>query len=93
MDPKKMDEMVQEMEYLIAKEELWPLFCEYYVVVARAYMNNGDLKNARKYAQIADDLWVKYGGENHENVEEMQELWRDLDWMSKLANKRRGSGR
>jgi len=78
MDRKRMDELVEEMTYLIETEQIWPLFCEYYVVTARAYLGAGALKTARKYTQMADDTWIQYGGPNHENVEEMKLLWRQL---------------
>ncbi len=83
MSEKKMDEMVDEMTYLIEKEEIRPLFCEYYQVVARAYMSAGNFKKAAKYVQIADDIWRQYGGENHENVQGIRELLDDLKMITR----------
>lgn len=77
-EEKYMDERVEELTYLIEKEEIWSLFCEYYMVVARAYMDFGKLEKARHYANIAEKVWLAYGGQNHDGVDRMVELWKDL---------------
>ncbi len=74
-----MDERVEELTYLIEKEEIWSLFCEYYMVVARAYMEFGKLEKARRYAKMAELTWVAYGGQNHDGVDRMAMLWEDMD--------------
>ena len=88
MGKHKMEDLTDELTYLINKEEMWPLFCEYYVVVSRAHIAFGDIAKAKKYAQIADNTWYQYGGENHENVEGMRDLWNDIkDLERSLANR------
>ena len=64
---------------LIELEELHPQLVEYYVQFAKAYMMINDLKKARHYIKKADEMWLFYGGEEHENVEGMKELWATLE--------------
>ena len=79
LDEKYVDDRVEELTYLIEKEEMWPLFTEYYMVAARSYLNVDRPERARRYAKIADETWHAYGGANHDGVEEMRELWKRIN--------------
>jgi len=74
-----VDDRVEELTYLIEKESMWPLFTEYYTVAARAYLGVRRPDKARRYARIADEAWHAYGGENHDGVDDMRQLWRDIE--------------
>lgn len=64
---------------VISEEQLEVQLVLYYEIIARAYMVVFDLGKARAYAKMAEDAWIRYGGLYHDNVEGMQQLWRDLD--------------
>ncbi|KAK3984254.1 hypothetical protein QBC44DRAFT_388955 [Cladorrhinum sp. PSN332] len=76
---RRVDELVREATTLIELEELHPQFVEYYQQFAKAYMMINELKKAREYVKMADEMWLFYGGEEHENVEGMKELWAMLE--------------
>ncbi|KAK4161892.1 SET domain-containing protein 5, partial [Cladorrhinum sp. PSN259] len=76
---RRVDELVREAMTLIELEELHPQLVEYYAQFANAYIMINELKKARDYVQKADDMWLFYGGEEHENVEGMKELWDALE--------------
>ncbi|KAK4458991.1 hypothetical protein QBC42DRAFT_308172 [Cladorrhinum samala] len=76
---RRIDQLVKEATTLIELEELHPQLVEYYVQFAKAYMMINDLKNGRHYIKKADEMWLFYGGEEHENVEGMNELWATLE--------------
>ncbi|KAK4194373.1 hypothetical protein QBC40DRAFT_319889 [Triangularia verruculosa] len=76
---ERVDQLVQETMLLIEKEELQPQLVEYYAHFARAYIEINELKKAREYIQRADKMWLLYGGEEHENVAGMAELWKLLE--------------
>ncbi|KAK0702557.1 hypothetical protein B0T21DRAFT_321423 [Apiosordaria backusii] len=76
---ERVDQLVKEAILLIEREELQPQLVEYYAHFARAYIEINELKKAREYIHRADDMWLLYGGEEHENVEGMAELWKLLE--------------
>ncbi|KAK4172731.1 hypothetical protein QBC36DRAFT_196300 [Triangularia setosa] len=76
---ERVDQLVREALLLIEKEELQPQLVEYYAHFARAYIETNELKKAREYIQRSDEMWLLYGGEEHENIEEMLELWKLLE--------------
>jgi ClpP class serine protease len=63
---------------LIEQEELDPQLVEYYQQFARAFLETNDLERARQAVSEADRLWRVYGGEEHENVDGIRELWQAL---------------
>ncbi|KAK4235342.1 SET domain-containing protein 5 [Achaetomium macrosporum] len=75
----RVDELVLEATRLIAQEELYPQLVEYYQQFAKAYLMTGNLRRAREFITKADKTWQLYGGEEHENVDGMRELWRTLE--------------
>ncbi|KAK4222082.1 hypothetical protein QBC38DRAFT_427935 [Podospora fimiseda] len=76
---RRVDELVKEAITLIELEELEPQFVEYYAQFAKAYLMINELKKAREYVKTADEMWLFYGGEEHENLEGMRELWGMLE--------------
>jgi ClpP class serine protease len=63
---------------LIEQEELDPQLVEYHQQFARAFLDTNDLERARQAVSEADRLWRVYGGEEHENVDGIRELWQAL---------------
>ncbi|KAL2256493.1 hypothetical protein VTK26DRAFT_1588 [Humicola hyalothermophila] len=78
-DSRRIGQLVLEAVGLIEKEELEPQLVEYYQQFAKAYIMTGDFGRAREFVKLADQLWVLYGGEEHENVEGMRQLWQALE--------------
>jgi hypothetical protein len=70
---------------LIEQEELRPQLVEYYQQFAKAYLMVNDLKRARAFVAETDKAWVLYGGEQHENIDGMRELWKTLKEAEKGA--------
>jgi hypothetical protein len=79
LSSQRVSELVLEATTLIEQEELHPQFVEYYQQFARAYMMVRNLKRAREFVDLADRMWLLYGGEEHENIEGMRELWETLE--------------
>ncbi|KAK4653763.1 hypothetical protein QC762_509830 [Podospora pseudocomata] len=75
---ERVDQLVREAMMLIEKEELQPQLVEYYAHFARAYIELNELKKAEVFIQKADEMWLLYGGEEHENVDGMSELWKQF---------------
>ncbi len=75
---KRIDEYVWEAIKLIELEELDPQLVEYHQLFARTYLAIGVLKEARKYIALAEAKWILYDGEEHSNVDEIKDLWRQL---------------
>lgn len=71
-------DLTSELEQLVHAEHLWPQLCEYYKVVARAYIRRGNLKRARYYAEMAESYWIKYGGVEHDDLEGIADLYAAL---------------
>ncbi|KAK3305864.1 uncharacterized protein B0T15DRAFT_533659 [Chaetomium strumarium] len=76
---RRVDELVLEATRLVELEELHPQLVEYYQQFAKAYLMTGNLRRAREFIAEADKMWQLYGGEEHENVDGMRELWRILE--------------
>ncbi|CAK7217380.1 hypothetical protein SCUCBS95973_003129 [Sporothrix curviconia] len=66
--------MVDEMLFLLDKEQAWPLLCDYYPAVARAYLAIDDAVRARQHWRNAVEAWDTYGGEQHEFADEPKAL-------------------
>ncbi len=49
------------------------------MVLADAYSRALDFKTAREHAATADELWIRYGTEEHDNVQAMRDLWEEID--------------
>ncbi|CAK7201794.1 hypothetical protein SEUCBS139899_004509 [Sporothrix eucalyptigena] len=81
---KRLGEMTDEMLFLIEKEETWPLLCDYYPAVTRAYLAIDDVVRARQHWQNADEAWATYGGEQHEFADELKELNLEIAAQEKL---------
>ncbi|KAH9905154.1 SET domain-containing protein [Xylariomycetidae sp. FL2044] len=79
LSPKQVDRHAREAEALARKEELVPQLLVYFELAARAFLYANDMAGARKYARRCEDLWVRYGGDDHDNVEGMKRLWKDLE--------------
>ncbi len=75
---KRLRETVDEMLFIIDKEQAWPVLCDYYVAVARAHLAMDDAAGARRYWQAAAAAWATYGGEQHENADAMRALDRAI---------------
>ncbi|CAK7236078.1 hypothetical protein SBRCBS47491_009513 [Sporothrix bragantina] len=71
---KRLGEMVDEMLFLLDKEQAWPLLCDYYPAVTRAYLAIDDAINARRHWQNSVEAWERYGGEQHEFADELKAL-------------------
>ncbi len=71
--------------HTIEKEELDPQLAEYYQQFARAYMAIGKFQKAREYIVQAEKTWEEYGGEEHENLEGIRQLWNVLEAAEKDA--------
>lgn len=70
----RLAQTVDEMLYLIDREQAWPLLCDYYPAVTRAHLAIDDTPGARKYLKAAEEAWLQYGGEQHEYADELKEL-------------------
>jgi hypothetical protein len=79
LSERRVDELVLEATRLIELEELHPQLVEYNQQFAKAYLMTGNLRRARELIVEADKMWQLYGGEEHENVDGMRELWRTLE--------------
>ncbi|KAH8912349.1 SET domain-containing protein [Coniochaeta sp. PMI_546] len=77
----QVDKLVAELLRLINEEKLEVQLVVYYEVIARAYMGVFDFEKAKQYATMCEAAWIQYGGLDHDNVEGMKQLWKDLDEM------------
>ncbi|KAB5572321.1 hypothetical protein GE09DRAFT_1269063 [Coniochaeta sp. 2T2.1] len=75
---EEVDGLAAELLRLVAEEGLEPQLVVFYEVIARAYMEVWDFEKARSYARMCEAAWVRYGGVEHDNVEGVTVLWRDL---------------
>lgn len=78
LSPARIDRLVREALDLIELEELDPQLVVYHMVFARAYMMVGDFRLARRFIELAEEKWILYGGEEHDNIEGIRELWAEL---------------
>jgi len=81
--PRKVDNLVNEMNIIVQAEGLQLQLCELYTAVARSYAAARDFEHAREYAAMSEEYWIRYGTEEHENVDGIKELWRDLAELEK----------
>ncbi|KAB5572149.1 hypothetical protein GE09DRAFT_1282611 [Coniochaeta sp. 2T2.1] len=76
---EEVDGLAAELLRLVAEEGLEPQ-----LVVA--YMEVWNFEKAREYARMCEEAWVRYGGVEHDNVEGVRLLWRDLREMFTASN-------
>ncbi|CAK7234580.1 hypothetical protein SBRCBS47491_008995 [Sporothrix bragantina] len=84
----KIEALVSEMMLLINGEDLVPQLCEYYAMIARAYLSIEEFEDARYYAQQSEEYWIRYGTEEHDNIEGVRALWKQIDDAEKARTKR-----
>ncbi|KAL1893333.1 hypothetical protein Sste5346_006511 [Sporothrix stenoceras] len=85
----KIETLLAEMMLLINGEDLVPQLCEYYAMIARAYLSIEAFDDARHYAQQSEEYWIRYGTEEHDNVDEVRALWKQIEAKEKAVNERR----
>jgi hypothetical protein len=78
LNSEDIDEIAEELIQLINEEELWPQLVTYYEALSRAYMQASNFKSAWRYAELTDSTWIQYGGDDHENIDNMRLLWQEL---------------
>ena len=61
---KKLGKMLKETQDLVKKEEMSFLIGNFYAGFAWAYLASRDLKNARKYGLLAEEMGERYGQED-----------------------------
>jgi len=83
---QKVDDLVREMNIIIQAEGLQLQLCELSAAVARAYAAAGALGPAREHAALSEEYWIRYGTEEHENIEGVKELWRELAQAEKRSH-------
>ncbi|TLS30812.1 hypothetical protein PpBr36_03896 [Pyricularia pennisetigena] len=76
--PKSVARLVDEMGALIEQEQLYPQAVVYYTLAARAFLAAGDRARARDFVRLAEEAWVLFQGEQHENAEGIQQLWEEV---------------
>ena len=81
---EKIDSIAREMTLIVNTEDLQVQLGEYYSIVAQSYMGIEAVDEARKYATMADEYWVRYGTEEHDNVLGMQRLWEEIERLELL---------
>ncbi len=75
----RVKELIYEALTVIEQEQLHPQLVEYYQQFAKAYLMRNELREAREFLEKADSMWRVYGGDEHENVEEIRGLWKALE--------------
>ena len=85
----KVETLLAEMMLLINGEDLVPQLCEYYAMIARAYLSIEAFEDARHYAQQSEEYWIRYGTEEHDNVDEVRALWQQIEAKEKVRDDRR----
>jgi len=85
----KIETLLAEMMLLINGEDLVPQLCEYYAMIARAYLSIEAFDDARHYAQQSEEYWIRYGTEEHDNVDEVRALWKQIEARETVAGERR----
>ncbi|CAK7199893.1 hypothetical protein SEUCBS139899_002579 [Sporothrix eucalyptigena] len=85
----KIETLLSEMMLLINGEDLVPQLCEYYAMIARAYLSIEAFDDARHYAQQSEEYWIRYGTEEHDNVDEVRALWKQIEAKEKERDARR----
>lgn len=85
---EKIETLFNEMMMLINGEDLAPQLCEYYAMVARAYLSIEAFEDARYFAQRSEEFWIRYGSEEHDNVDEVRALWKSIERKETERNRR-----
>ena len=78
LDEDSIANLAEEMFALVQEEQLWPQLVVFYEVIARAYMEIAEWDSARQYVGLAEERWILYGGEDHDNVDGIRALWAEL---------------
>lgn len=77
---KMIARLADELVGLVDKESLWAQMVVYHEVISRAYFEVArDFENGTRHADLCEDAWIQYGGVEHENVEGVQRLRKDLE--------------
>ncbi|ERS97518.1 hypothetical protein HMPREF1624_05687 [Sporothrix schenckii ATCC 58251] len=84
-----IETLLAEMMLLINGEDLVPQLCEYYAMIARAYLSIEAFDDARHYAQQSEEYWIRYGTEEHDNVDAVRALWKQIAAKEKAVAERR----
>ncbi|TLD05442.1 uncharacterized protein PgNI_09231 [Pyricularia grisea] len=79
ISPKKVTRLVDEMGALIENERLYPQVVVYYTLAAQAFSKAGDRVRARDFARLAEEAWMLFQGEGHENAEGIEEFLREVE--------------
>jgi len=74
----------REMMILIQQENLQQQLTELYGLMAKAYNALFEFDLAREYATKSEELWIRYGTENHDNVDGIKKLWEEIEQNEKL---------
>ncbi|TLD30621.1 hypothetical protein PspLS_01715 [Pyricularia sp. CBS 133598] len=78
LNPEQVSQLVDQMGALIELEQLYPQVVVYYTLAARAFLKSGNRNRARNFVRLAEEAWVQFQGEDHENDEGIKELWREV---------------
>ncbi len=78
LDEDAIASLAEELVGLVEEEQLWPQLVVFYEVIARAYMEIAEWDSARQYVGLAEERWILYGGEDHDNVDGIRALWAEL---------------
>ncbi|CAK7236076.1 hypothetical protein SCUCBS95973_009482 [Sporothrix curviconia] len=84
----KIETLLAEMMLLINGEDLVPQLCEYYAMIARAYLSIEAFEDARHYAQQSEEYWIRYGTEEHDNVDGVRTMWKMIEDAEKAREER-----
>lgn len=85
----KIETLLAEMMLLISGEDLVPQLCEYYAMISRAYLSIEAFDDARHYAQQSEEYWIRYGTEEHDNIDEVRALWKLIEAKETARDSRR----
>jgi len=70
--------MAREWVGIGEEEGIPPLLAEYYDIVARLSFDVGDLQDAKRYAQLALDAWMRFGSVDDADLEAARGYVREL---------------
>lgn len=80
-----IERLTEELESLVAKENLEAQLLVHYGAVARAYIRIGELDAARRYVELGEYLWVQYAGEEDDYLAGMHQLRHELNERERKA--------
>lgn len=77
----EVDRFANELLRAVREEGTELQLMVHYEVIARAYVRVFDIQKAKRYAALAERAWGRYGGLEHDNVEGIRGLWKDVEDM------------